>query len=448
MLRGKIEESHAFLLSLLAIVSVATIEISIGIIGNSIAVVSDGIHALFDSLIMAILLIMIRLSLKPRDLEHTYGHGRLETIAGFVGGVMLFIVSLLIIRESIIRIFFEEVIIPNIISIYAVTYAIIIAIFRIVILKITNIHESKSLKVGLYDALADLGSSAIALIAVILANYIYAADGIASLVLAGMLLFLTSRLTYSTLMELSDAIDPRLVKKVRDTILSMDGVKECKDIRMRSVGKDILTDVIVTLDSNLSFTRAHMLSSEIENAVKKAINASAVMVHFEPEEDMSIENTIKEIVREIDGVKDIHNVIISETPEGKVISMHLQVDGSLSLIEAHEIADRVEDAIKERIDATLTIHIEPLMREIKRMVKIDDDNIKSIIREMSREEGIKSVERIDIYSSDNIIRLDIHCSMDEAMSIEEAHEAITKFERRVRDRFNAIVNIHAEPQVL
>ncbi|RMF29067.1 MAG: cation transporter, partial [Candidatus Nitrosothermus koennekii] len=261
MLKVKIEQSHAFLLSLLAIASVVIVEVSIGIISNSIAVISDGIHALFDALIMGMLLIMMRLSLKPRDLEHTYGHGRLETIAGFIGGVMLFIVSILIIRESIMRIFFEEVNISNILSIYAVIYAIIIAIFRVVILQITNIH-TKSVKVGLYDAVADLGSSSLALIAVILANYGFnIADGLASLVLAGMLLFLTSRLSYSTIMELTDAIDPILVKKARDAILSIDGVKSCKDIRMRKVGNDILVDAIVTLDSSLSFTRAHMLSN-------------------------------------------------------------------------------------------------------------------------------------------------------------------------------------------
>ncbi|GIU71646.1 MAG: cation efflux system protein [Candidatus Nitrosocaldaceae archaeon] len=447
MLKVKIEQSHAFLLSLLAIASVIIVEVSIGIISNSIAVISDGIHALFDALITGMLLIMMRLSLKPRDLEHTYGHGRLETIAGFIGGVMLFIVSILIIRESIMRIFFEEVNISNILSIYAVIYAIIIAIFRVVILQITNIH-SKSVKVGLYDAVADLGSSSLALIAVILANYGFTiADGLASLVLAGMLLFLTSRLSYSTIMELTDAIDPILVKKARDAILSIDGVKSCKDIRMRKVGNDILVDAIVTLDSSLSFTRAHMLSNEIENAIKNAINASMVMVHFEPEEYMPIEDKVRDIAKSIDGVKDVHNIIISQTQEGKVISMHLQVDRGLSLVKAHEISDKVEEAIKNSIkNANVTIHIEPLMQEMKKMVKIDDESVKDIVKKLAKEEGIKSIEKIDIYSSGGIIRLDIHCSMDENMSIEDVHDTITKFERRLRDKFNAIVNIHTEPK--
>ncbi|MEM4237975.1 MAG: cation transporter, partial [Candidatus Nitrosocaldaceae archaeon] len=78
-------ERNALFISLCMIISVAVGEISIGIIINSIAVISDGTHALFDAIIIALLLFMLRFSVKPRDLEHTYGHGRLETIAVLIG---------------------------------------------------------------------------------------------------------------------------------------------------------------------------------------------------------------------------------------------------------------------------------------------------------------------------------------------------------------------------
>ena len=433
------------MLSLIAVASASIIEIGMGIASNSIAVVSDGMHALFDSFILATVLIMFRFSLKPRDKEHTYGHGRLETIAAFIGGIMLFIIATFIINESFARLFSDKVVISSIISIYAVIYAIVIASFRIIILRFTNIH-SKSIKVGLYDAIADLGSSSLALIAVILATYgLYIFDAIASFILAILLLFLTSRLVYSSIMELTDAIDPRLIDEARDAIIAIDGIKECKDIRMRKVGDSILADVIVVMDSNLSFNKAHMLSNKIEQALKDSINASMVMVHFEPEEYTSIEDKIKDIAKEVKGIKDVHNIMVSNTPEGKVVSMHIQVDRSLNLEQAHMIADSAERLIRDRINArNVTIHIEPLMKEMKSMVKIDDSSIRSIVEEIAEKERIR-IDSMNIYSSNGIIRLDIHCRMDKCMSIEDAHYTVTKFEHKIRDRLNAIVNIHTEP---
>lgn len=441
-----LNERTSLLLSMLSIISVAVVEISVGLAVNSITILSDGLHATFDALVIAMLLIMLRFSKKPRDLEHTYGHGRLETLAGFIGGVMLFIISILIIRESIMRVI-EPVIYSNIISIYAVVYAIIIALFRIIILKITNIHDSRNLKVGFYDGLADLGSSTIALISVIFTTLgIYIFDSIGSLILASLLLALTSRLTHSTIMELSDAIDPKLVNKAKGAILSIEGVKACKDIRMRKVGKDILVDVIVILNGNLSFNEAHILSEKIENAVKNSINASMVMVHFEPDEYTPLEDIIRGIANEVEGVKDIHNIIISETDEGKIISMHLQVERSLDLLNAHSIADKVEGKVRERIKANnVTIHIEPSMPEMEKLNKISNKEMENSIREIAKEEKIEGIKRIDIYSSNNIIRIDIHCSMNKNLSIEEVHNNISRLERKVRERLNIIANIHTEP---
>ncbi|MEM4371425.1 MAG: cation diffusion facilitator family transporter, partial [Candidatus Nitrosocaldus sp.] len=98
------EQKGALSLSLIAIASVALFEIIAGIASNSMAVLSDGIHASFDALLTAILLIMLSMSMKPRDMEHTYGHGRLETLAGLIGGMALFIVAIFIVRESLFRI--------------------------------------------------------------------------------------------------------------------------------------------------------------------------------------------------------------------------------------------------------------------------------------------------------------------------------------------------------
>ncbi|MEM4635486.1 MAG: cation-efflux pump [Candidatus Nitrosocaldus sp.] len=458
----RMEQKGALSLSLIAIASVALFEIIAGIASNSMAVLSDGIHASFDALLTAILLIMLSMSMKPRDMEHTYGHGRLETLAGLIGGMALFIVAIFIVRESLFRIVGAEAIaiVPSMLAFYAVTVAICVAVFRAVVLAYSM--HGMSTRVGFYDAIADLGSSVLALIGFILAsNGLYAADGIASIALAGMIIFLTSRLVYSSAMELTDAIDPSLVEKARRAVLSIDGVRYCKDIRMRKVGRDVLADVTVSLEGSITFSRAHAISSEVEQAVMSATKASRVMVHFEPEcEHMPIEHIIADIALGVDGVKDVHNIIVSRERmsvgrdgENKgyendmIVSMHVQVDRNLRVDEAHNVADMVEYEVKRRVNGVkdVMVHIEPMMPEMHILEELKDKGLEARIRDIAYEHGIRQINRIDVYRCNDMLRVDMHCSIDVDISIEEAHEIISRLERRIRDELNAIAMIHVEP---
>lgn len=474
----RMEQKSALSLSLIAIASVALFEIIAGISSNSMAVLSDGIHASFDTLLTAILLIMLGMSMKPRDMEHTYGHGRLETLAGLIGGIALFIVAIFIVRESLFRIVGAEGIVPSMLAFYAVTVAICVAVFRAVILAYSM--HGMSTRVGFYDAVADLGSSVLALIGFILAsNGLYAADGVASIALAGMIIFLTSRLVYSSAMELTDAIDPSLVEKARRAILSIDGVKYCKDIRMRKVGRDVLADVTVVLEGSITFSRAHAISSEVEHAVMRVSKASRVMVHFEPEyEHMPIEHLIADIASEVNGVKDVHNIVVSKERvrkeenvngnsedkdrskdkdgssyngyaiEALIVSMHVQVDRNLRLDEAHKVADMVEYEVKRRVKGIrdVMVHIEPIMPKMDMVEELRDGVLEARIRSIASEQGVRQISRIDVYRcNDRLMRIDMHCSIDADTSIEEAHEIISRLERRISDELNVVAMIHVEP---
>ncbi len=452
MLRTKgirVGEDRALLISLLAIVSVAIVEIVTGLMSNVMVVIADGLHATSDALLTLLLLLMLRWSKKPRDQEHTYGHGRIESIAGLVGGVILSIVAVLIIRESIVRILEGEYETPTIIVFYVVIIAVVVAIFRAVILK-GSIHRSKSVRAGFYDALSDLGSSTLALVSLILTTYsIYIADGLASIVLAGMIIFLTSRLAYSSALELSDAIDPRLVARARDAVSRVEGVRECRDLRMRKVGNDLLVDVTIVLESDITFNKAHMISSEVENVVMKAVNATTVMVHFEPEYSTKLEHIIGDAILGVRGVRNMHNLIVSRRGSSITVSVHIQVDKDLTLEKADEVVESVEHAIRSSIcsnDTTVdnvTVHLEPFINTVQDVSEAKDINtLEDIVRRIAYMEGVKSIERIDAYLCKDRLMLDIHCSLDADMSIEEAHKMISNIESKLSDMLDARVTIH------
>src|SRR5919198_6129647 len=94
---------NALRMSLVAIASVSAFEFSAGLFTNSLALITDSTHALLDAVVTAILIIAVTLALKPRDVDHTYGHGKIETIGGFIGGAALFVVAIFFIREATVR---------------------------------------------------------------------------------------------------------------------------------------------------------------------------------------------------------------------------------------------------------------------------------------------------------------------------------------------------------
>ncbi len=340
---------------------------------------------------------------------------------------------------------------PSEVAFYVVAYAIAVALLRLLVL--SSMHESKSIRAGFYDALSDLGSSIVAVVGLILASYsIYIADGIASIALACMIILLSSRLAYSSALELTDAIDPMLVARARNAVLKVDGVRECKDIRMRRVGKDILADVTVVLSNGITFNRAHMISSEVEDAVKREVKASSVIVHFEPEQEVKVERVIEEVVLGIKGVRNIHNILISKSNSSIMVSMHIQVDKDLTLREAHTIADEVEHLVKSRVRIdnmhidSVTVHVEPFISMVQEMVKVDDIKVlEDMVKRIVYEEGIMHVSKINAYRFNDTLILDIHCRLDDNISIARAHEIVSRVEDKIRERLNASPIIHCEP---
>src|SRR5437899_11725835 len=111
-------KTNTLRLSLAVIISAFIVEFTIGIFSNSLALVTDSIHAILDSIVTAILLVAARWATKPPDREHTYGHGKIETMGSFMGGIIILIIACFFIYESILR-FYEPrpTVLPGILAI-------------------------------------------------------------------------------------------------------------------------------------------------------------------------------------------------------------------------------------------------------------------------------------------------------------------------------------------
>ena len=447
-----VQRTQVLKISLFAILSAFAVELAFGLIFNSLALVTDSVHALLDSVVTIVLLLAARMAIKPPDAEHTYGHGKIETLGGLFGGIAILLIALFFIYESLVRLQSPEPeILPSLIAITAGIYTIGVDIFRIVLLgKSIRKLGGTTLKADFYHALMDLGSTLVAIVGILLVTTgFYQGDFIAALVLGVLLVALSLKLIYRTAMDLTDIISPGLVTKVREISSNTEGVTGVGPILMRKAGDTIFCDVTISLRGDVSFDKAHEISAQTEKNIKNEISNCRTFVHFEPSwQDVPQESKINDIATGVEGVKGVHN-ISSYSSEGKIfVSVHVMVDQDKNLEQAHKISEIIEEKIQQSLPEIhhITIHLEPFVtipEKLKVGGKATEEKIRSLLEEYSE---IKNLGRIVILHYKNIQKIDIDCSFDGSLSIEKVHDLTSQIERKIRSHFKeAIITIHPEP---
>jgi len=445
------QRTNALKISLIAILSAFVVEFVFGIISNSLALLTDSIHALLDSVVTVVLLMAARFATKPPDAEHTYGHGKVESLGGLIGGIAIFLIAVFFIYEAIIRIQSPPpTIIPGALALAAAIYTICTDIFRIILLKkAINKVGGTTLKADFYHAFLDLGSTLVVIGGIILVTIgFHDGDFVAALILGVLLCFLSIKLIYKTAQELTDIISPTLVSGVKEVVLATDGVLDAGPILMRKSGDVIFADVTISLRADVSFDKAHEISSRVEENIKKLVSNSKITVHFEPSwSDVPQDSKIYEIAADIPGVKGVHNVSQHTSDGGIFASLHVMVDRQMSLDDAHKISEVIENKIRQSLPEieNITIHLEPYIT-IPRDLKGHKTSDEKIIQLLKDHTEVREVGRIVILNFDELLKIDINCSFDKTLSIEKVHEITSQIEQNIRNYFkNSVITIHPEP---
>ncbi|MEK0340145.1 MAG: cation diffusion facilitator family transporter [Nitrosopumilus sp.] len=447
-----VQRTRVLQISFLAIFSAFVVELIFGLISNSLALITDSIHALLDSVVTLVLLLAARWAIKPPDAEHTYGHGKIESLGGLIGGIAIFLIACFFIYESLNRLQSPPPsILPGLFAIIGGLYTIGIDIFRIVLLRrsIKKIGGA-ILKADFYHAFMDLGSTVVAIVGIVLISYgFYYGDFVAALILGGLLAVLSVKLIYRTALDLTDIISPELVKNVREIAMSTQGVIDANPILMRRSGDTFFVDITISLRGDTSFDKAHEISNYVERNIKNKISNAAITIHFEPNwKDVPLDAKILDVAKSVDGVKDVHNVSTHKT-KGKTYSdLHVMVNKDINLLSAHKISEIVEQKIQENIPEIkhATIHLEPFVI-VPESFNLEDKIVEEEIRTvLVKYPEIKKIGRIVSLNFENILKIDIDCSFDKELSIEKVHDLTSKIEQVIRTQIkNAVITIHPEP---
>ena len=439
--------------STIAIASVVLVEVILGSAVNSLAIVSDGLHALLDALTTFALFIATQASQKPPDEEHTYGHEKFESIGGLIGGIALIGVALLIMYEAILKILEGKSIKPGLelVGFIAIGYTFCIDFFRVGSFMKARKSESSTMKAGFFHAVADLSSTAIALLGFGLATLGFPyGDSLASMILSVLLTYMSVKLVWSSGMELTDTISKDVADKVRHEIVGTEGVCKLEALKIRKAGEKAFVRATVQVPDYLNLEEAHELTSKIESNIRNVLGNCDVAIHTEPcKPEMPTEKLVEKLAIEVQGVKEVHEISTAHTGGKLYITLHANVDPKIPVETAHEIAQKIENRIEERIAEVedVAVHMEPFSPKRRKGSMVNEEEIRTIIHSIAENyRQAFRVRGIVTYVARKKRYINIDCSFTKQISLENAHKIASQVEEQLREHFvETTVTVHMEP---
>lgn len=266
------------------------VKIFVGYIGQSQALIADGIHSLSDLFTDFLVLFAAKHASRDADEEHPYGHARIETVMTVVLGVTLIAVAIGIGWDAVHRLFSPELLLhPSWIALVVAAVSIVAkeVIYRYTI-HVARKLRSRLLRANAWHSRSDAISSVIVFVGVLgaMAGLEYL-DSIAAIGVALMIAKIGWELSWQSLGELIDtALETEQVEQIREAISKVPGVMALHMLRTRRMGADALVDVHIQVEPRLSVSEGHQISETVrEQLIKQIEDVTDVMVHIDPEDD-------------------------------------------------------------------------------------------------------------------------------------------------------------------
>ncbi|NOS87345.1 MAG: cation transporter [Methylococcaceae bacterium] len=278
------------------------IKIGFGILGQSAALIADGIHSLSDLLSDLLVIIAVRLGSREADYEHPYGHRRFETIATVILGGSLIIIGGTLAWAVMNRMANPEHLpVPNQLSLAIAAVSILINEWLYQYTKrIALKTRSKLLMANAWHQRSDAITSVVVLfgIGAVMLGYPLA-DAIAAIVVALMVAKIGLNLVLDSIKELVDtSLPPRLVAEIRKTIMAIDGVEGIHLLRTRHMGEDALIDAHIVVDPRITVSEGHSIGDTVrDELINRFDDVMDVLVHIDPEDDEGLFEHNKPLTR-------------------------------------------------------------------------------------------------------------------------------------------------------
>jgi cation diffusion facilitator family transporter len=400
----------------------------------------------------------VRISGKPADAEHQYGHGKIESVTALAETALLFVLTAIVVFEAVQRLIGAH---AHAVEATAAAFAIIIAsiaidFFRARALKrVAEATGSEALEADALHFRSDMWSSIAVLIGLFGVALGHAwADAAAALVVAVFICIAGYRLGRRTIGTLTDTAPAGAREHVAAIARQVPGVVAVERVRVRPAGAVLFVELSVSISRTLPLDRVTAIKQQLARAIRADMPATELTITTEPKalDSETVRERVMVIARDL-GLA-IHHVGVQTIGGRLSVSADLEIDGAQPLAAAHEVASRLEDAVRRELGPEVEVetHIEPLPADLLAGRDAEPERIaevRGLLASLATEfSALSEVHDVRVRETPAGEIVNFHCHVDPALSVRAVHDLVDTLERRLRRQFPTIQRVigHAEPR--
>jgi cation diffusion facilitator family transporter len=462
--------------SMLAALVMTILKVAAGLLSGSLGVLSDGAHSGLDLVGSALTWFSVRVSDKPADSTHTYGHAKIESLSAFVEAGLMAISCAWIVWEAMQRI------LHNVGAVRHSLWPVLVLLTSIAVdwwrsrslARVAQQYKSKALAADAFHFASDIWSTLAVLVGLALSyiggrihvSWLSYADPVAAILVSLMILRLTWKLTRETSDVLLDAVPIELRDRILREVRSVDGVMAIEQARVRSAGAATFADLTLALPRSFTFEHTNELVRAATEAVQRVVPDADVIIHTVPRQSST--ESIFDRVRAVAARNNVsvHEVSVQSISNGRDgnnlrVEQHVELNEDMTLAEAHDFVTAMEAEILREVpelNSVLT-HIESEPATIEEPQPIEEkghgkkeseaDRVTRSLRAAAKDfPEIVDVHEILVGRTGEHIQLSCHCTLPDALTMHRVHEVITGLEDKLKLECPEVskVLIHPEPE--
>ena len=438
-----------------AALGLIALKVTTGLITGSLAFLSGALDSGLDLVTALMTLFAVGIAARPADVEHPWGHAKVEHLAALAESSLLFIISIWIAYAASQRLASSSP--PEVAATWWAILVILIVMAvdagRMLVSNRASIkHRSAALQSNALNFFGDLLGSAGVLVGLVFVHFGYPkADSIAALFIAAIVLYAAARLASKNANILIDRSPRSATETVRQAIDEIDPPVDLKQLRVREGGGHYYAEAVIGVSPEAVVAEGHAAADQIERALEGMLHGGEVVVHVEPESETRLIEAVRAAAMSVRGVREIHNLTVADLEGRHEVSLHLKLPGDLTLAGAHELASQVEQAImnaRSEINSVVT-HLEPLDEEVtgsaapRVQTRDYGDAIRAIVRKTT---GAPPRALRFVRTEEGLVAYVI-VALDPEISLSDAHKRASEIELRVHRKCAGIKRlvIHTEP---
>src|SRR5277367_3293269 len=447
--------------SVLAAIAITSLKIVVGVTTGSLGILSEAAHSGLDLIAAIVTFFSVRVSDKPADADHQYGHGKVENFSAFIETGLLLLTCVWIIYEAGKRLFFRHVEIEPSVAAFAVLFiSMVVDFWRSRALgRIAAKYDSQALEADALHFSTDIWSSGVVVVGLSLVligrrygvGWLRDADPVAALFVAGVVVYVSSRLARRTVDALLDAAPAGVRANILAAVNKVDGLIEVDRVRIRRAGNRYFADLSIGLARNVTFQRSEQVADAVTSAVQAVLPDADVVVRSvaRPARRENIFDRVRAVATRNNF--NVHDVSVQDIGGRLHVEQHLELDERLRLKEAHDRVTLLESEIQRDVPeiSSILTHIESEPATIETSDEIvSDAAMKQSLEKVAAEfPEILDMHDLEIKRVSGRLYASCHCTFPDDLPLSHVHEISTELEIRFKQAAPELyrVLIHPEP---